>query len=1111
MSLILHLPLIDNTLDYSGNNNHGVSYNADSVPFGRFGSSYLFGDNKSVRTGVISHYGDITLSAWVYPTDLTTIVDSATIRGIISNHNHLIFSNFTMFFSNSKLSVHMGFTDNTRSYGITSNLTFQINNWYHVLFTYEYKTNLCKIYVNGELDNELILIKTVKFTPYNFVVGNWAHSYLNAYEFIGNINDVRVYDSALSEKEIKLLYNSNILNYSFNDPIQPIDNLARNKTYTIYNNFGNTRVPSTLVKLNEKYQGCDIYRLSMTLVDSTVLSSFRNDLGSHGVYGFSRTFLANTKYSFSILFRPVTHTDIVVGGTASNIGGWTSFGQRYYKDDWMITGQYRDGSVSTGKTDNIFTSFRSPSVLSGDTVSIDFCCPRLIEGIDYLVDYIDYDKEFDNIIRDSSGFNNNSQPLSFNNSPRWTSSGKTGNGCYLFDGVDDFIKISSSKYLRNKEFSASMWINLKSTGTTQSLFSSRVSFNDGTMFYINASGSIVFDWNDGVQYRWTTGYNVPLNEWVHLVVSVNSSGRFLYVNGVLFSSTSSVGGNPVTPYEFTIGNDTIYSYPFNGFIDDFKIFSTSLNLNEVISLYKIKASIDNVGGFYSSEFNEKPNMFDQVNNQIKLKTFGNGLYFYVQSNCQISLTDDGYRIYSPPNFKYFRYLYAGNASSGQLTNIFYGGNANSQVIDNTFNLNCGNSNNTYQGLPLNIFDDTPNLIYPDDGNPMWGGLRLRPFELDNFYLFKNRKYKVSFKVKGKSSNDPGKIYFTNQMGWSGGAYGLGSVSAYDFNTLGTNFEGEKEIYACFNITDEVFKYCTTSYSNFVTGETYNCYLDLSWEFNYTSTGELGTDLYLSDFKFIDITDDLDKTSVSEKGVVNTIEYSEVGPCDDLIAWIPLDSNPNDISLNAVKGTVFGSPEISSGVLSNSYLFDGVDDYINTNLKCNNILNDNENFSLTAWVYILSNPTVGAQIISCSAYNSEVEGGGFGIGINTDGVLVFKLGDLDTTSEIPFNSTIFNKDVWHFVTLTFDGNNLNCYKNGSLLSKTPRTIWNSNNYNILIGKGTQGGWGGYFNGKISDVRIYSKSLSLEEINILYEISGGNNMVKTKILSDKIYVKNEIKEI
>lgn len=1050
MSLILHLPLIDNTLDYSGNNNHGVSYNADSVPFGRFGSSYLFGDNKSVRTGVISHYGDITLSAWVYPTDLTTIVDSATIRGIISNHNHPIFSNFTMFFSNSKLSVHMGFTDNTRSYGITSNLTFQINNWYHVLFTYEYKTNLCKIYVNGELDNELTLTKTVKFTPYNFVVGNWAYSYLNAYEFIGNINDIRVYDSALSEKEIKLLYNSNILNYSFNNPIQPIDNLARHKTYGIYNNFGDIRVPSTLIKLSERYQGCDIYRLSMTLADESVVSSFRTSLHSHGILGFSRTFLANTKYSFSILFRPVTHTDIVVGGVASNIGGWTSFGQRYYKDDWMITGQYRDGSVSTGKTDNIFTSFISPSVLSGDTVSIDFCCPRLIEGIDYLVDYIDYDKEFDDIIRDSSGFNNHSQPLSFTNSPRWVFSGKTGSGCYSFNGVNQYILVGVKDSLKIKpQLSISLWIYPVEYKNAVPICRDDESFS----LKWRASGNPWWRLEDisGIQYDFSLNIIPPINEWSHLVFTYDGSVGKCYVNGVLTNTKLSII-DLSTSGSLRIGSWTNTSEFFNGFIDGVRIFSTSLNIEDVLVLNKVKASIDNVGGFYSSEFNEKPNMFDQINNQIKLKTFGNGLYSYVQSNCQVSLTDDGYRIYRPPN-----------------------------------------------------------LIYPDAGNTMWGGLRLRPFGLDNFYLFKNRKYKVSFKVKGKSTNDPGKIYFTNQMGWSGGAYGLGSVSAYDFNTLGTNFEGEKEIYACFNITDEVFKYCTTAYSNFVTGETYNCYLDLSWGFNYTSTGELGTDLYLSDFKFIDITDDLNKTSVSEKGVVNTIEYSEVGPYDDLIAWIPLDSNPNDISLNAVKGTVFGNPEISSGVLSNSYLFDGVDDYINTNLKCNNILNDNENFSLTAWIYILSNPTVGAQIISCSAYNSEVEGGGFGIGINTAGGLVFKLGDLDTSSEIPFNSTVFNKDVWHFVALTFDGNNLNCYKNGRLLSKTPRTIWNSNNYNILIGKGTQGGWGGYFNGKISDVRIYSKSLSIEEINILYEISNGNSMVKTKILSDKIYVKNEIKEI
>jgi hypothetical protein len=63
---------------------------------------------------------------------------------------------------------------------------------------------------------------------------------------------------------------------------------------------------------------------------TAALSSHKTELGSHGVYGFGRNFLANTKYCFWILYRPVTHQDIRVGGTASNISGWTEIAPHYY-------------------------------------------------------------------------------------------------------------------------------------------------------------------------------------------------------------------------------------------------------------------------------------------------------------------------------------------------------------------------------------------------------------------------------------------------------------------------------------------------------------------------------------------------------------------------------------------------------------------------------------------------------------------------------------------------------------------------------------------------------------------------------------------------------------
>ena len=43
------------------------------------------------------------------------------------------------------------------------------------------------------------------------------------------------------------------------------------------------------------------------------------------------------------------------------------------------------------------------------------------------------------------------------------------------------------------------------------------------------------------------------------------------------------------------------------------------------------------------------NKFDKINEAYVRKQFINGLSSYVQPNCQVTLTNDGYRIYRPPN------------------------------------------------------------------------------------------------------------------------------------------------------------------------------------------------------------------------------------------------------------------------------------------------------------------------------------------------------------------------------------------------------------------------------------------------------------------------------
>ena len=73
----------------------------------------------------------------------------------------------------------------------------------------------------------------------------------------------------------------------------------------------------------------------------------------------------------------------------------------------------------------------------------------LIEG---LVGWWKFDETEGNIASDSSGNGNDGNLI---NGPTWTE-GKIG-GALSFDGVDDFVEVSSRKWTLNNSFSVSLW------------------------------------------------------------------------------------------------------------------------------------------------------------------------------------------------------------------------------------------------------------------------------------------------------------------------------------------------------------------------------------------------------------------------------------------------------------------------------------------------------------------------------------------------------------------------------------------------------------------------------------------------------------------------------
>jgi len=76
--------------------------------------------------------------------------------------------------------------------------------WYHIVYTYDGKT--AKSYVNGEQDFEWAITGVVVIDPTTLAIG--AGYWNNGEYFVGMIDEVRIYNRALSKDEANINYNA---------------------------------------------------------------------------------------------------------------------------------------------------------------------------------------------------------------------------------------------------------------------------------------------------------------------------------------------------------------------------------------------------------------------------------------------------------------------------------------------------------------------------------------------------------------------------------------------------------------------------------------------------------------------------------------------------------------------------------------------------------------------------------------------------------------------------------------------------------------------------------------------------------------------------------------
>ncbi|TLD43181.1 MAG: Cell surface protein [Candidatus Jettenia ecosi] len=201
--------------DASGNDNHGEIQGAVWTA-GKSGNGLSFdGINDSVSVPRMNH-DKISLSAWFRKNANDTSRADAIFSGLRWSSDPQLREGFDVRFSPGSPDtlryalVTMDGSGNKTTKTVKENLVNSVNTWYHVVCTYNMATGKQHLYVNGQLvdtDTHPAGNTIVPLTYYDDIRVGYSR-YKTGY-FNGLIDEVRLYQRALSDQEVQELYTNN--------------------------------------------------------------------------------------------------------------------------------------------------------------------------------------------------------------------------------------------------------------------------------------------------------------------------------------------------------------------------------------------------------------------------------------------------------------------------------------------------------------------------------------------------------------------------------------------------------------------------------------------------------------------------------------------------------------------------------------------------------------------------------------------------------------------------------------------------------------------------------------------------------------------------------------
>ena len=617
MALQVWLPLNGNLEQNGVSSTIADSNNISINSNGKIGKCIEF--NTSITSGIYSNnfntnlWTECSITLWLKIVSFNETWDTylqigdgntpwnSYVVGLLRNNGN---SNLVFCISNGTTSTQASFT--------TPNL--ETGTWYHIACVY--KPGHCLIYINGNLhaDNTTTIVPNFSSSTKLFIGG-----LSSAYKTKSCMNDLRIYDHALSIKEIKDISKALVCHYPLDGGFGAMPNLCKgtntNSTSTNVFGYGEQTGGSTR---------------TIELIDNIYCAKITRNTTAHS--GWAYLYYNNLDYpsiktstTYTVSFDLIGSGDGTISfagfqqanGTNNMSASTTVIHNTFNATKWShivfrtTTKDSFDGITLSGQLVYMNTNYLQNTEvwlmmknMKVEEGNIDTPWIPHTSDASYSIFNINGTTEFD-----TSGYKNNgtrSGSLSASSdTPRYSACTVIPNQSYIkYRGPENMYYATYSFWVKFNSFTTYGAIHIPYTSP---------SGGGSPWFSANTESSSLWCYFGGNSPNYTragTG-NLVTNTWYHFVYVWNNGVAQWYLNGekignsVTYTTRTYIQNNA----DSTIGNSYTGSSwngtPFNGSISDFRLYATALSDADILELYRASAQIDNSGNLLTYDIQEK--------------------------------------------------------------------------------------------------------------------------------------------------------------------------------------------------------------------------------------------------------------------------------------------------------------------------------------------------------------------------------------------------------------------------------------------------------------------------------------------------------------------------